>query len=286
MSSLRQRLRCHWQRARRFLGGLNTVWVAPGFHCPDRFSDPFDFAAHSEGETYRDLAGRRTYRVELDGRGYFVKYHSGVGWQEIIKNLLVFRVPVVSAAVEYKAVELLTLQGVGTMRVVAYGRRGWNPAAVESFLVTDELAGTKSLEEMVLEGRISSLQLKRRLIRQVAEMTGAMHRAGMNHRDLYLCHFLLDIGGLSGGDVRLSLIDLHRAQFWRKMPVRWRNKDLASLYFSALGANLSTGDKLRFLSVYFQKPVRQVLMTEARSLRWLEGEARRLQAKFLRKYAQ
>jgi len=285
MNSLRLWVTRYLRRAQLAVSGLNTQWSLSGFRVPAGFSDLFDFAARAEGETYRDLAGRRTYRVELEGQGYFVKYHSGVGWGEILKNLLVFRMPVVSAAVEFRAVELLTRQGVGTMRAVAYGRRGVNPASVESFLVTEELAQTKSLEELVLEGRPLNPVIKRRLIRQVAEMVGVMHRSGVNHRDLYLCHFLLDMPAFDQGRIQLSLIDLHRAQFWKRMPLRWRNKDLASLYFSALGANLTVGDKLRFLSVYFRQPVREFLVEEAPSLRWLEREADHLQAKFARKYA-
>lgn len=50
--------------------------------------DPFAAVEALEGEVFRELEGRRTLRTEVAGRGYFVKIHRGVGWAEIIKNLL------------------------------------------------------------------------------------------------------------------------------------------------------------------------------------------------------
>ena len=79
--------------------------------------------------------------------------------------------------------------------------------------------------------------------------------------------------------------DLHRAQVREKLPRRWRDKDLASLYFSALNIGLTRRDTLYFLRVYFGRSLRDILNQEAVLLSYLEREADRLQAKFLRKYA-
>ena len=86
-------------------------------------------------------------------------------------------------------------------------------------------------------------------------------------------------------NVRLSVIDLHRAQTRASVPRRWRDKDLAALYFSALDIGLTRRDALRFLKHYFQRPLRDILRDEARLLDWLEGKAARLRARYLRKYA-
>ena len=77
-------------------------------------------------------------------------------------------------------------------------------------------------------------------------------------------------------DLRLSLIDLHRAQTRSHTPGRWRNKDLAGLYFSALEIGLTGRDKLRFLRDYFQRPLREVLRDEAALLAWLQRRAEKL----------
>ena len=104
-----------------------------------------------------------------------------------------------------------------------------------------------------------------------------MHRAGVNHRDFYICHFLLHTDkAVTADDFRLSLIDLHRAQVRATTPHRWRNKDLAGLYFSALDIGLTRRDRLRFLRDYFNKPLREILRDEAALLSWLEGKAERL----------
>ena len=108
-------------------------------------------------------------------------------------------------------------------------------------------------------------------------MTGMMHRAGVNHRDCYICHFLLHTDKpVTADDFKLSVIDLHRAQTRPAITRRWRDKDLAALYFSALDIGLTRRDKLRFLRGYFQQPLRQILREEARLLAWLEGKANKL----------
>jgi len=241
--------------------------------------DAFEAVEALQGQVYRELEGRRTLRTEVDGRGYFVKIHRGIGWGEIVKNLLSAKAPVLGAAQEWQAIQRLTAAGVSTMTAVAYGERGSNPARQHSFIVTEELAPTVDLEQLSLNwAQQPPLPgLKWALIREVAQMTGAMHRAGVNHRDCYICHFLLHTDRpIQTDDLRLSVIDLHRAQVRDAVPRRWRDKDLAALYFSALDIGLTRRDKLRFLRTYFQRPLRQVLREEASLLAWLERKAAKL----------
>jgi heptose I phosphotransferase len=110
-----------------------------------------------------------------------------------------------------------------------------------------------------------------------------MHRAGVNHRDCYICHFLLHTDKpVTADDFKLSVIDLHRAQTRAVITQRWRNKDLAALYFSALDIGLTRRDKLRFLSGYFQQPLREILARESALLAWLEAKAEKLYQRKLR----
>ncbi|MGK9046203.1 lipopolysaccharide core heptose(I) kinase RfaP [Stutzerimonas chloritidismutans] len=241
--------------------------------------DPFVEVERLDGQVYRELEGRRTLRTEVDGRGYFVKIHRGIGWSEIAKNLLTAKAPVLGAGQEWRAIQRLHEVGVPTMTAVAYGERGANPASQHSFIITEELAPTVSLEDFTANWREQppAPALKRALIAEVARMAGTMHRAGINHRDFYICHFLLHTDKpVTASDFRLSLIDLHRAQTRSQTPRRWRDKDLAGLYFSALEIGLTRGDKLRFLREYFQRPLREILRDEATLLAWLEGKAERL----------
>ena len=251
--------------------------------------DPFAAVEGLAGEVFRALEARRTLRSEVAGRGYFVKIHRGVGWLEIIKNLLLLRLPVLGAQNEWLAIRRLTKLGVDTMRVVAYGRRGRNPARQLSFIITEELAPTASLEDFCVDWARNppAIGLKRALISRVAEMARAMHLGGVNHRDFYICHFLVHLEPPPTADrLRLSLIDLHRAQIRDRTPRRWRNKDLAALYFSALDIGLTRRDLLRFLVVYFARPLRRVLREEAPLLAELTRAAQRLQERYVRKLAQ
>ena len=241
--------------------------------------DPFTEVERLEGEVYRELEARRTLRTVVDGNGFFVKIHRGIGWGEIFKNLLTAKLPVLGAGQEWKAIERLKEVGVPTMTAVAYGEKGSNPADQHSFIVTEELAPTVSLEDFSINWLKQPPEpaLKRALIAEVARMTGMMHRGGVNHRDCYICHFLLHIDKpVTAGDFKLSIIDLHRAQTRPAITQRWRNKDLAALYFSALDIGLTRRDKLRFLKGYFQQPLRQILAQEAALLAWLEGKANKL----------
>ncbi len=247
-----------------------------------RDKDAFVEVERLEGQVYRELEGRRTLRTEVDGRGYFVKIHRGIGWGEIAKNLLTAKAPVLGAGQEWRAIQRLHEVGVPTMTAVAYGERGSNPATQHSFIITEELAPTISLEDFAANWleQPPAPTLKRALIAEVAQMAGTMHRAGVNHRDFYICHFLLHTDkAVTADDFRLSLIDLHRAQTRAATPRRWRNKDLAGLYFSALNIGLTRRDKLRFLRGYFQRPLREILREEASLLAWLERKADKLYAR-------
>ena len=50
--------------------------------------DAFTEVEGLQGEVYRELEARRTLRTEVNGNGFFVKIHRGIGWGEIFKNLL------------------------------------------------------------------------------------------------------------------------------------------------------------------------------------------------------
>ena len=45
-------------------------------------------------DIYRQREGRTTLRFDTGGQAYFLKYHAGVGWREIVRNLLRLRLPV------------------------------------------------------------------------------------------------------------------------------------------------------------------------------------------------
>ncbi len=244
--------------------------------------DPFERVRTLQGQVLRTMNGRRTFRFGVDGSHYYAKVHRGVGWREILKNLAQLKWPVLSASNEWEALKVLHRIGVETMNPVAFGIRGWNPASRESFIITEELVGTRSLEELCAgwPRRPPSPRVKKALIERVATMVRKMHAAGMNHRDCYICHFHLYVPpgreSPKPEDLHLFVIDLHRAQLRRRTPRRWQIKDLAGLYFSAMDIGLTRTDCCRFLQAYEQMPWREVIRRRRRFWKQVVATAVRL----------
>ncbi len=215
--------------------------------------DPFEEVLKLNGEIYREVATRRTLNFKFEGESFYIKVHKGTTVKEILKNYLSLRAPVLGAANEYKAINRLTELGVNTMEVVAFGERGVNPLTRESFIITKDLNPAISLEDYCKDWKDNPppYHVKKVLIEEVARMVKIMHEGGVNHRDCYICHFLLHLPYCGQEFPKLSVIDLHRAQIRRKVPVRWRNKDLVALYYSSLEIGFDGKDYLRFLRTYF-----------------------------------
>ena len=215
--------------------------------------DPYVELASIEGEVFRQQTGRKTFLFAINGKSYFAKLHSGVGWREIFKNLLKLNLPVVSARNEWLAVNRLHELEIATMTAVAYGEKGRNPATRDSFIVTEALLDTVSLEDYCLDWKehAPNFLLKRRLIEKLANISRQMHKNNIGHRDFYLCHFLMHMeDGKPRADLRLSLIDLHRTLIKPNLRQRWIVKDIAGLYYSAMHIGLGKRDLLRFVKCY------------------------------------
>jgi tRNA A-37 threonylcarbamoyl transferase component Bud32 len=248
--------------------------LQPDFRLRLAGRDRFDDLMAIEGEVYRAQARRRTVHFVRDGKGYFIKQHFGSGWREIFKNLLYLRLPILGAQNEYRAIQRLHELGVATMTIAGYGSQGWNPAQRKSFIVTEALNDTETLEDLTREWKASppTVKFKRALTLQVAEIARRLHENGVNHRDFYLCHFRLD----KLDPHKLYLIDLHRAQLRSKTPRRWITKDLGGLYFSSMEIGLTKRDLLRFMKAYRRAPLKKILARESRFWREVQEKALKL----------
>lgn len=218
----------------------------------------FEYFMKIQGEVYRDFDGRRTQRFFIDGEGFFIKQHFGIGWKEIFKNLMQLKLPVIGAKTEYTAIKYLKKLQIDTMDIVGFSQQGINPAHIQSFLITKELDGTISLEDYCSTWlkRPPAYKEKQILLQKVASIVKKMHENGMNHRDLYICHFLMKKHPNIFDECRLFVIDLHRAQIRTAVPERWIIKDLSALYFSAMHIGLTKRDFLRFINIYRGKDLR------------------------------
>lgn len=212
----------------------------------------FDEIMQIEGDVYRNVDGRKTLRFNVDNQGFFIKQHFGIGWREIFKNLSQLKFPVLGAKNEYLAINKLKALDIDTMEVVGFSQKGINPAYRRSFLITEALDNTVSLEDYCEHWSIEKPTFldKLTLIKKVAKIVKQLHENGVNHRDLYICHFLLKKNCNITEECQLFLIDLHRMQLRKKVPERWIVKDLAAVYFSAMHIGLTRRDYLRFIRNY------------------------------------
>lgn len=246
--------------------------------------DVFAEVQQLEGNVAREVPGRQTLRFELNDNVYYRKLHTGVGWGEIFKNLLRLRLPVIGARNEWLALNRLAEIGVPSLIPVAYGEKFANPARRLSFIVTRELSGTAELDKYIGE-RLANGDFmfveKLALLCELAKLARRVHLHGINHRDFYLCHFLLDLQSINTWRQGISspvlyLVDLHRAQVRAQVPRRWRVKDLASLYFSSMDMGFSRRDHYRFLTIYFAQPLAVILREKAGLMHAIEKRAQQL----------
>ena len=231
-----------------------------------RFQTVDDFLK-IEVDLVRDFKNRKTGRFELDGKIYYIKKHFACGLRFILDELFHLRKPHIGARHEWSVLNQLKKIGIETMQPVATGQDGWLPMRRRSFLVTEELTQIKSTAKVCAEWPDTppAAKFKKTLITKIADIAKKLHDHGMNHRDFYLCHFLLDISkGPEGIPPKLFLVDLHRAQQRSKVPFRWRVKDIGGLYFSAMDIGLTRRDLLRFMRLYTGKPLRQTLREDRR----------------------
>ncbi len=227
----------------------------------DLFSsdDLISEAKKIEGEVFREYENRVTKRIKYNNQNYFLKFHGPVGFKEIIKNLILLKPPILGAKQEYLALSRMNELGINGPKVKYYHSKGFNPSNQSSFLITKELKDTISLEDFFLEGKQKTLSFeqKNNLLNSIANITRKLHQCGINHRDLYLCHYHLDTN-TDFNQIDLSLIDLHRAQIRNEVPERWLVKDIGGLYHSAIQFGLTERDCYRFLMIYFNCSLRDL----------------------------
>ncbi|KID04613.1 MAG: lipopolysaccharide core heptose(I) kinase RfaP [Hafnia alvei] len=257
---------------------LTTLWKG---------KDPFVEVEKLQGEVFRALETRKTLRFSLAEKSYFIKIHYGTTLKEVLKNLISFRIPVLGADREWKAIHRLYQLNVDTMKGIGFGQTGANPLTRKSFIITEDLAPTISLEDYCADWEQTppDFRIKRMLIKRLATMVRKMHRGGVNHRDCYICHFLLHLpfDGDDESQLKLSVIDLHRSQIRDKVPKRWRDKDLIGLYFSSSNIGLSKKDILYFLKIYFDAPLRQTLTQERELLEKAITKSEKIKERTIRK---
>jgi heptose I phosphotransferase len=212
----------------------------------------FDDFMRLEGTVVKSAVRERsTQRLDLAGVTVYVKKHFFPGILEILKNLLRLQFPV-GALNEWRALLAFHAHNIPTMTPICAGIKPffWR-IEKESFLLTDDLGEASRLDDYLkLTGAIPCrgkvFETKKRILENLADITRKMHSGGINHRDYYLCHILMD------NREKLYVIDLHRVNVRNKVGKRWMVKDLAALLFSSLEVPVTHGQRLAFYKRYMQ----------------------------------
>ncbi|MHB1557566.1 MAG: lipopolysaccharide kinase InaA family protein [Isosphaeraceae bacterium] len=181
--------------------------------------------------------------------------------------------------------------GIDVPEVVAAGERIGPCGQMSAFLMVAELTGCEALHEAIprLASRLEPsafATLKRRVIAEMARIAATLHAARLFHKDLYLCHFFLDVERLeeTGDEApRLVLIDLHRLSSTATRAgsawLRW--KDLGQLLYSTFGVDgIDNRDRLRFWRSYRKRcpvarPAWQAWIVKYRAARYLAHNRKR-----------
>lgn len=241
-----------------------------------------DWGAEVTGQIVRAVTGRRTLKIDLAGRTFYLKLHTGIGLKELFKNWLSFRQPVFGARNEYQACRYLESVGIRAPIIAAFARSGGPAWKQRSLVLSDELSGFEDLETLSLRWAVQPPDGRevRALVMQVAAFARAFHDAGLVHRDFYICHLLRST---DHPESPLAVLDLHRARRFAELPARWRLRDLAALQFSILDLPVSRRDWLRFVRVYTGQPLRRTFVEDGNFWRAVHRRAERLHAKARRK---
>jgi hypothetical protein len=207
-------------------------------------------------EQGKDLAkktiGRYRRRIELEVTSvtgqptklYLKRYdHPPIGRQ--LANWLAHRRRVSFAGVEHETASALIAAGIGTPRTVAWGCQWSLLFEQRSFLITQQVPDSDSLERRLPACFSDSGRLRdrRQFVRSLAQFIKRFHQTGYRHRDLYLSHIFCSTSG------QFCLIDLARA-FRPFLARRFQIKDLAQLHYSAPARVFSRTDRLRFYLAY------------------------------------
>lgn len=276
-----------WQRWTR---GVSWTWVNDRYR--DALPDGFDRGVMGleTPDRLHVKQGRSTARVifhpgeGVPGRrvSVYLKRHYRLPWSAGLAATIHPSGGYSPAAEEWTHLERGRALGIEVPEVVAAGERIGPRGELTSFLMVAELTGCEALHEALpkLAARLDPVafaSLKRRIIAEMARIAATLHAAKLFHKDLYLCHFFLDMEKVEGNprDIRLVLIDLHRLTSGGAWSAWLRWKDLGQLLFSTFGvAGIGDRDLIRFWRLYRRRNPLRLAGWQASIVRFRAGRYR------------
>lgn len=146
---------------------------------------------------------------------------------------------------EFSIIQRLQAHAVKTLKPMLFGVCQ-HEGEQRAVLMTEDLAGYQSLDELMKNGAVEALPLrqKRQLLAAVADFVRRMHAAGVEHRSLYAKHLFVK-SSYDGYDI--AIIDLEKSRVSRISFLRMVT-DLISLNYRT--GMLSRADRLFFYRHY------------------------------------
>ncbi len=194
----------------------------------------FEHLFNIQGNIVRSNDNRETVKFLFKNKKYFIKrFSKGSLFQNLLNYLGIVK-DVSNADNEYKAYQLLQDIGIQTPKLVCYGneKKIWNN---RSFVISEEIKNFEQLDFFFTKRKYQKDKKKfhHQIYKKIVEIVSKLHKNGIIHHDLYLCHFLLDLNSL-GDEKRLKiyLIDFHRLQKKNSISTSRLIKELGDLLFS------------------------------------------------------
>ena len=194
----------------------------------------FDDLFNINGNVVRSSKNRETVEFHFKNKKYFIKRFSKGSLVQNFLNKIGIINDVSNAENEFTAYKILQDIGVETPKLVCYGneKKIWNN---RSFVISEEITNFEQLDFFFMNKKYHKVKKKfeDQIYKKIVEIVSKLHKNGIIHHDLYLCHFLLDLNSL-GDEKRLKiyLIDFHRLQKKNSISTSRLIKELGDLLFS------------------------------------------------------
>lgn len=236
----------------------------------DKKQSAFDYLMQLQGKIFRKRDGRCTQQISLNGNNYFIKQFNSISLKGFIKILFSFKFYNLSIKNEYLTLKKLQKTDILAPSVYAYGFKPFfNPAKLKSFIIMESLTdNTVSLTDFCNTWTQTppSFKLRKAITNKIASIARNLRLNNIIHQDLYFHHLLLDINSINAQDIKIYLIDFHRAFTKKQINMRWFIKDLAGLYCCSKFIRTTNRDIFRFLKAYYDLPLRDILRNESEFL--------------------
>ena len=194
----------------------------------------FEELFNIQGSIVRSSKNRETVAFLFKNKKYFIKrFSKGFLLQNFLNELGIVK-DVSNADNEYSAYKILHDIGVETPKLVCYGneKKSWNN---RSFVIAEEIKNFEQLDFFLSKKKYQKVKknFEDQIYKKIVDIVGKLHKNGIIHHDLYLCHFLLDLKSLDDKkSPKIYLIDFHRLQKKNRIRTSRLIKELGDLLFS------------------------------------------------------